>query len=227
MDRRHFFAWIGGLLGFKATETTAVAATNPSAQRGFACFYINVGNLPPFKAEALVDRMKDQFKQYKSMAGWEVIWIPVRSQETRIEFFAIDGKPINAATESKVFKKLVNDSPPFVAPDKKQTTDYVLLSLGAPICAVELDQQQLDFVYDQTKELFDSVGKAKGLVALNMGGMGIEVFKNIVVAKATITLGMIRSKYKTIPPDIMMNGADLIDEGRESLIYWTEKLNDI
>lgn len=229
MDRRHFVAWFGGLLGYKATETTAIAASTPtSIKRGFACFYINIGMLPSFKAEAFIDRMKDQFRKYKGMDDWEVIWIPVRPpQETKIEFFAVDGKPINAVTESKAFKQLVTEGTPFVAPDKKQITESILLYLGAPVCVVEMDQQQLGFVYDETKELFDKVGKAKGLHALNMGGMGAEVFKNIALAKASIMLGMIRSKYKNVEGIVMMNGADLIDEGRESLIYWTEQLNNI
>jgi hypothetical protein len=66
-------------------------------------FYIDVGQLPPFKAEAFVDRMKDQFRKKKVPAGrgtganaveerWhapaadEDYWIPIRpSANTRIE----------------------------------------------------------------------------------------------------------------------------------------------
>lgn len=66
-------------------------------------FYIDVGQLPPFKAEAFVDRMKDQFRKKKVPSGrgtganaveerWhapaadEDYWIPIRpSANTRIE----------------------------------------------------------------------------------------------------------------------------------------------
>jgi len=66
-------------------------------------FYIDVGQLPPFKAEAFVERMKDQFRKKKVQAGrgtganavderWhapaadEDYWIPVRpNANTRIE----------------------------------------------------------------------------------------------------------------------------------------------
>jgi intein/homing endonuclease len=66
-------------------------------------FYIDVGQLPPFKAEAFVERMKDQFRKKKVPAGrgtganaveerWhapaadEDYWIPIRpSANTRIE----------------------------------------------------------------------------------------------------------------------------------------------
>ncbi|NBT36014.1 MAG: hypothetical protein EBT03_10850, partial [Betaproteobacteria bacterium] len=66
-------------------------------------FYIDVGQLPPFKAEAFVERMKDQFRKKKVGSGrgtganaveerWhapaadEDYWIPIRpSANTRIE----------------------------------------------------------------------------------------------------------------------------------------------
>jgi len=66
-------------------------------------FYIDVGQLPPFKAEAFVDRMKDQFRKKKVQTGrgtganavderWhapaadEDYWIPIRpNANTRIE----------------------------------------------------------------------------------------------------------------------------------------------
>ena len=66
-------------------------------------FYIDVGQLPPFKAEAFVDRMKDQFRKKKVPAGrgtganaveerWhapaadEDYWIPIRpNANTRID----------------------------------------------------------------------------------------------------------------------------------------------
>jgi hypothetical protein len=66
-------------------------------------FYIDVGQLPPFKAEAFIDRMKDQFRKKKTTSNqgsnansieerWyapasdEDYWIPIRpSANTRIE----------------------------------------------------------------------------------------------------------------------------------------------
>jgi hypothetical protein len=68
-------------------------------------FYIDVGTLPPFKAEAFIDRMKDQFRKKKVASGkggapgasqveerWhapaqdEDYWIPIRqNSQTRIE----------------------------------------------------------------------------------------------------------------------------------------------
>jgi hypothetical protein len=66
-------------------------------------FYIDVGQLPPFKAESFVDRMKDQFRKKKVQSGrgaganaveerWhapaadEDYWVPVRpNSNTRIE----------------------------------------------------------------------------------------------------------------------------------------------
>jgi hypothetical protein len=66
-------------------------------------FYIDVGQLPPFKAEAFVDRMKDQFRKKKVQTGrgtgasavdekWhapaadEDYWVPIRpNSNTRVE----------------------------------------------------------------------------------------------------------------------------------------------
>lgn len=68
-------------------------------------FYVDVGTLPPFKAEAFIDRMKDQFRKKKVASGkggatgasqveerWhapaqdEDYWIPIRqNSQTRIE----------------------------------------------------------------------------------------------------------------------------------------------
>jgi len=59
---------------------------------GVMVFYVDVGQLPPYKAEAFIDRMKDQFgktKTYKKLkkAGVDTIWMPVRpNSQTRVEF---------------------------------------------------------------------------------------------------------------------------------------------
>ena len=125
----------------------------------------------------------------------------------------------------------MRDDTPFEYPDKKETLDYVLLSLGAPVCKVELDQQQLDACYDQTKQMFDRVATSKGLGNLNRDGMGQEVFKNIVIAKATIMLGHIRRKY-TVDEDwkgsaslYKLDGDEMVKEGNENLIYWTQYID--
>lgn len=60
--------------------------------KGILTFYIDVGNLDPFKADALLDHMKDNFDKQDNLTerlrqqGYECIWIPVRpNSQTRIE----------------------------------------------------------------------------------------------------------------------------------------------
>jgi hypothetical protein len=54
---------------------------------GMLVFYVNVGQLPPSKAEVLVERMKDNVKcaMDRIPGNWEIIWIPIREGETRLE----------------------------------------------------------------------------------------------------------------------------------------------
>ncbi len=64
----------------------------PSAQddnrlKGCLVFYIDVGQLPPYKAEAFVERMKDNFRSERLKKNYELIFVPVRPNgNTRVEF---------------------------------------------------------------------------------------------------------------------------------------------
>jgi len=59
--------------------------------KGILVFYIDVGQLPPFKAEAFVERMRDKLNERRMVdrlqkQGYEVMWLPVRpGSNTRIE----------------------------------------------------------------------------------------------------------------------------------------------
>ncbi len=58
--------------------------------RGCLVFYIDVGQLPPFKAEAFVERMKQQLNDRDGLCrikkDQEVFFIPVRGGRTRVEY---------------------------------------------------------------------------------------------------------------------------------------------
>jgi hypothetical protein len=60
---------------------------------GFMVFYIDVGQLPPHKAEALLERVRDRYRHETRRlqeSGVESMWIPVRpNSETRVEFFPV------------------------------------------------------------------------------------------------------------------------------------------
>ena len=62
-------------------------------KKGIVAFMVDVGTLPPFKAEAFLDRVKDKLKQEgerRGLDGWEMFFMPVRPpQKTRVEVFSL------------------------------------------------------------------------------------------------------------------------------------------
>jgi hypothetical protein len=61
--------------------------------KGFLIFYIDVGTLPPHKAEQFIERMKDSV--LKDMRGrlpeeWKTLWIPVRNTDTHVEVLQLN-----------------------------------------------------------------------------------------------------------------------------------------
>ncbi len=195
--------------------------------RGFIVFTINVGQLPPFKAEAFMDRLKDQFRkasdEFKIFKEWVIFWLPTRTADSHVEIH-----PLDKLTEESIMvprlKEMLKPENEFEIPKKEQVIDYILLMLGAPVVKIELDKKQLDGCYDTTKRLFEDTSKDSPIC----GEKGIlnEIFQNIALARATITLGHIRSKYKQ-PDGITMDGEYLLEEGRENLQYWTHYLGNL
>lgn len=59
--------------------------------KGMLVFYQDVGQLPPFKAEAFIERVKDRFRedgllQKLKANGYEIMFLPVRpNSQTRVE----------------------------------------------------------------------------------------------------------------------------------------------
>ena len=56
--------------------------------KGIVVFYIHVGQLPPYKAEAFLNRIKDEFRETLvaiQETGYEVLLFPVRDKSTYIE----------------------------------------------------------------------------------------------------------------------------------------------
>lgn len=53
---------------------------------GMVIFYIDVGQLPPFKAEAMVERMKDNLKNSRLHENYEVLFVPRRCVPSAVEY---------------------------------------------------------------------------------------------------------------------------------------------
>jgi len=56
------------------------------AAKGLLVIYINVGQLPPFKAEAFVERIKDNTDLTRTKQICEVMYIPTRDRPTQVEY---------------------------------------------------------------------------------------------------------------------------------------------
>lgn len=54
--------------------------------QGILCFYINVGQLPPLKAEAFIERVKAGMDLSRLKKQVEVFFLPVREGRTKVEY---------------------------------------------------------------------------------------------------------------------------------------------
>jgi hypothetical protein len=71
---------------------------NKTVARGVLVFYVNVGQLPPNRAEAFLERMKASFLAApQENLAWKLpddvgtFWIPVRNQDTYVDFISFEG----------------------------------------------------------------------------------------------------------------------------------------
>jgi hypothetical protein len=161
MHRRGFFGGLMAFLGLGTVNAVAdIKEVKDRKTKGFIVLTLNVGMLPPFKAEAFCERTKKHWKESdtrRALDEWEIVVMPVRPpQETKIEFFPLDNLPISNNVKLSAEKLLPKyDNEPFVLPDKQKVQDHVLLMLG-------MDQRQLDLAWEDTKLIFDMVGQIKG-----------------------------------------------------------------
>jgi hypothetical protein len=94
--RRGWIAGILGLFGFGIAGKVEAVQAKPKLE-GFIVFHVNVGSLPPYKAEAFIERLKERWKKDKEngkgelIANWQTIWIPTRTQDTEAYFYPLNG----------------------------------------------------------------------------------------------------------------------------------------
>jgi hypothetical protein len=65
--------------------------------KGLLVFYIDVGRLPPFRAEAFIDRMKEKFQDDQKrnfILPHDIgcFFVPVRGSHTRVDYIAFDAE---------------------------------------------------------------------------------------------------------------------------------------
>lgn len=81
--------------------------TEKTTANSVMVFYINVGQMPPYQAEAFLKRIKDQFLQcnndiWKLPDDVGTLFIPVRPpQECRVDYIPMTGASVEAITALK------------------------------------------------------------------------------------------------------------------------------
>ncbi len=190
--------------------------------RGFLVFTVNIGHLPPFKAEAFMERLRDQAMRDHKDPEWQIIMIPVRPpQETKFEVIVIDRDDTIAKLEARRLKALtvlgemIQEEKEQDLPTENEVKDYILLMLGAPVVKIELDDQQLKLCCTQAMEEIEEspyiIEKSK--------------IKQGALAFAKIMLGRVRSKFQPPPGTLSaIDGATLLEEGERDLWNWRQGL---
>lgn len=230
MNRRDLFtAGLSGLVG-SMFGGTANAARTPQSMQGIVVYTLNVGSLPPYKAEAFIERLKDKLSKEKNIwgDGWGFVIQPVRPpQKTKVEIFRMNASDSEyARVKGEILggsELLKGVSPQFGQREsyKEQVKEYVLMMLGAPVVQIELDDQQLDMCYDVTVQEMNDYAVHKGLQSIDaLPIIGHSVLRDGAVARAKMMLGMIRNQMAGA-------GRSLQREGRADYARYQRRLRTL
>jgi len=98
--------------------------------KGLIVFTVDVYSLPPFKAEALTDRMLDKLKK-DVPEGWHVVVSPVRHEGNKIQVFSFAGE------EPKSIPAINIDSKDLIVIEgdvtREELREYGQAMAGAPV----------------------------------------------------------------------------------------------
>jgi hypothetical protein len=105
INRRVFGATLG-LFGFGAF----VKAEPPkTGKKGIIVCHCNVGAMPPFKAEAFMERIKDHLKKQldKDFFDWALMIVPERDPNYEKGLYSFEYLPLNVSDDEKIdFQKI-------------------------------------------------------------------------------------------------------------------------
>ena len=219
-ERRGFLGALLSFLGFGAASAIGAAPTLTPKLKGFLVFTVNVGGMPPYKAEAFLERLKERMVKQRHDPDWQIVMLPVRPpQESKFEVIVVDGDETTGKIEArrvKAFEMMQEQQEEEKGtqefPTLCQTTDYILLQLGAPVVKVELDQQQISLCYDKAVEEIENSPYVERPSTVMDGAL----------AYAKTILGRVRSKYHNDASP--MDGPSLMAEGERDLLRWREKI---
>lgn len=104
--------------------------------KGIVVYQVDVLSLPPIKAEAFLERVRDNVKKQaaEKFAQWGIIVTPVRNQGNRVFVYSLNG------TDLEEIKPVILDHGKFMNIHDQETpesiTEYVKIMLGAPVLKV-------------------------------------------------------------------------------------------
>ena len=58
--------------------------------KGLLVIYVNIGQLPPFKANAFVEKMKESANLEATRKVCDILYIPVRDRPTKVEYIPFE-----------------------------------------------------------------------------------------------------------------------------------------
>ena len=92
--------------------TDAVENEDAPVMRGILVFYMNVGALPPYKAEVFLERMREQLLRPLQAASRPlpedvgVLFVPVRPpDQTRVDYLPLDAVSRDALAELRAIRE--------------------------------------------------------------------------------------------------------------------------
>lgn len=113
--------------------------------KGVIVYMIDVGQLPSVKAEALIDRVKDEMSK-KKPDDWCISFVPVRNKGSKVQVFSLNEnnleeiKPLLMDFKANSFMKEQSE---------QQIKDYVRLMFGCPVRNLTQNvENEIDEAYD-------------------------------------------------------------------------------
>lgn len=104
--------------------------------------------------------------------------------------------------------------------NKNKMRDYILMMLGAPVITVELDDAQIDLSIAQAKKYVDCYLAESE----EYDGIREDLIQEGALIYAKMILGRIRCKFQNVENRPGMDGESLIEETRNELPAWRERV---
>jgi hypothetical protein len=202
---------------------------------GFIVVNQFIGQLPPYKAEAFCERIKDKFtksedwlKFKEKYPNWNFLLIPTRTQESFVQIFHEDENH-RKEVRNQIVQIVTEEDPPIQDTEElhKKVIDYILLMLGAPVIKVELTQDQLDFCYKHAlNTIHDYHARVRQhTITDSYLCQSEDFFCEGALAHAMVILARIRMENGVPKEGTHLTAQDLYKEGKERLEEWKNRIS--